>query len=146
MHIVGPWNTSKSRKCKEKVTKAKQEELERNWRNRNQRLKEMHLPKETFEQYLEWVYGHGKKEKKKDNTNRTAMPNKPNVPIRNCQEIPQQTKRLGTRAVVDHGGCTKKPAPVYTGSEMVGIATMHKSNMVPIFSSKEAEDISKMRR
>jgi hypothetical protein len=29
---------------------------------------------------------------------------------------------------------------------MIGIGTMHKSNMVPIFSTEEATDISKMRR
>lgn len=45
------------------------------------------------------------------------------------------------------GGVAVKTAPkVYTGDKIVGIATMHKSNMVPVFSNKEAEDISKMRR
>lgn len=39
-----------------------------------------------------------------------------------------------------------KPAPVYTGTKMLGIGTMHKSNSVPIFSSDEAKDISTMRR
>jgi hypothetical protein len=29
---------------------------------------------------------------------------------------------------------------------MIGIATMHKSNSVPVFSVKEAIEISKMRR
>lgn len=35
---------------------------------------------------------------------------------------------------------------VYTGDKIVGIATMHKSNMVPVFSGEEAKDISRMRR
>jgi hypothetical protein len=39
-----------------------------------------------------------------------------------------------------------QPAKVYTGDAMLGIATMHKSNMVPVFSEREAADISKMRR
>lgn len=49
---------------------------------------------------------------------------------------------------VDTGGGSTAPAPtkVYTGDKMKGIGTMHKSNMVPIFSNQEAEDISKMRR
>ena len=34
----------------------------------------------------------------------------------------------------------------YTGSKIIGIATMHKSNLVPIFSEKEAVDVSTMRR
>lgn len=32
----------------------------------------------------------------------------------------------------------------YTGNNMLGIATMHKSNAVPVFSSESAKDISKM--
>jgi hypothetical protein len=35
---------------------------------------------------------------------------------------------------------------VYTGTKVKGIATMHKSNAVPVFSDEEAQDISKMRR
>jgi len=38
------------------------------------------------------------------------------------------------------------PAKVYTGSKVKGIATMHKSNAVPVFSDEEAIDISRMRR
>jgi len=42
--------------------------------------------------------------------------------------------------------CTKKEAIKYTGTLVKGIATMHKSNAVPVISQQEAEDISKMRR
>ena len=38
------------------------------------------------------------------------------------------------------------PAKVYTGTKVKGIATMHKSNAVPVFSDEEAIDISRMRR
>ena len=34
----------------------------------------------------------------------------------------------------------------YTGDKLLGIATMHKSNMVPVFSQESAEDIARMRR
>jgi hypothetical protein len=44
------------------------------------------------------------------------------------------------------GTATKSDAPVYTGTKVKGIGTMHKSNAVPIFSDEEAVDISKMRR
>ena len=40
----------------------------------------------------------------------------------------------------------KKESPVYTGTLVKGIATMHKSNAVPVISQQEAEDISNMRR
>jgi hypothetical protein len=47
----------------------------------------------------------------------------------------------------DYTGNATMPAPkVYTGTKVKGIATMHKSNAVPVFSDEEAVDISKMRR
>jgi len=44
------------------------------------------------------------------------------------------------------GNATKAETKVYTGDKMLGIATLHKSNAVPVFNSEEAVDISKMRR
>ena len=44
------------------------------------------------------------------------------------------------------GTATLRPAKVYTGDKVKGIATMHKSNAVPVFSDQEAVDISSMRR
>ena len=44
------------------------------------------------------------------------------------------------------GNATLKPSPVYTGTKVKGIGTMHKSNAVPIFSDEEAHDIATMRR
>jgi hypothetical protein len=42
--------------------------------------------------------------------------------------------------------CTQAPRPVYTGEKMIGIGQLHKSNSVPVFSDKEAKEISSMRR
>ena len=48
---------------------------------------------------------------------------------------------------VDTGGnATVAPPKVYTGTKVKGIATMHKSNAVPVFSDEEAVEISRMRR
>jgi hypothetical protein len=44
------------------------------------------------------------------------------------------------------GNATLAPAKVYTGTKVKGIATMHKSNAVPVFSDEEAVEISRMRR
>ena len=44
------------------------------------------------------------------------------------------------------GTATKADVPIYTGTKVKGIGTMHKSNAVPIFSDDEAIEISKMRR
>ena len=45
-----------------------------------------------------------------------------------------------------NSGATVKPSPVYTGTKIIGIGTLHKSNAVPVFSNEEALDIAKMRR
>lgn len=44
------------------------------------------------------------------------------------------------------GAVSSKPSPQYTGTKILGIGTMHKSNAVPIFTDQEAIDISTMRR
>ena len=40
----------------------------------------------------------------------------------------------------------KKADKIYTGDEIIGIATMHKSNAVPIRGKKQAEEVARMRR
>jgi hypothetical protein len=57
---------------------------------------------------------------------------------RTAPNYPSQDSKTWTAA--------KKEPMMYTGDRLLGIATMHKSNMVPVFSKQEAEDISKMRR
>lgn len=47
---------------------------------------------------------------------------------------------------VTAGGSTASVTKVYTGTKVIGIATMHKSNAVPVFSDEEAVEISRMRR
>lgn len=47
---------------------------------------------------------------------------------------------------VTPGGSTAPVHKVYTGTKILGIGTMHKSNAVPIFSDQEAQDIARMRR
>lgn len=44
------------------------------------------------------------------------------------------------------GSCAKREQIHYTGDAVLGVATMHKSNAVPVFSQEQAEEISRMRR
>ena len=57
----------------------------------------------------------------------------------------RETKYIPSRNTGDGIGNTKQ-IPQYTGTKIIGIGTMHKSNAVPIFSDEEAQDISRMRR
>lgn len=42
--------------------------------------------------------------------------------------------------------CVKPQDKVYTGNNIIGIGTLHKSNAVPIFSQEQAIEIARMRR
>jgi len=59
-------------------------------------------------------------------------------PRRSTRHIPS----LDTGA----GIAVKKEVQQYTGTAMVGIGQLHKSNAIPVFSKEDAVDISKMRR
>ena len=55
------------------------------------------------------------------------------------------SKNIPSRNTGDGIGASKT-IPRYTGTKMIGVGTMHKSNAVPIFSDEEAHDIATMRR
>lgn len=57
----------------------------------------------------------------------------------------RETPRLPSLDTGFHD-CTKKQQQTYTGSNMIGIGTLHKSNAVPVFSEEDAVEISRMRR
>lgn len=48
--------------------------------------------------------------------------------------------------VTDGGSTAKIAVEKYSGTAMIGIGQMSKSNAVPVFSKEEAIDIAKMRR
>jgi hypothetical protein len=59
---------------------------------------------------------------------------------------PERDLRRYPSLVSDRADTTKAVSKQYTGSAIVGIATLHKSNAVPVFSQQDAIDISHMRR
>lgn len=61
--------------------------------------------------------------------------------------VPPGRETLRHPSMVTKGGdATAKEKPVYTGTAMKGVATMHKSNMVPVFDDQHMVDIANMRR
>ena len=44
------------------------------------------------------------------------------------------------------GPVSSKPAPKYTGTEMLGITILHKSSLQPVFNQQQAVDAATMRR
>jgi hypothetical protein len=150
MSLASPaLNNTAIRRKVTKVTKSQQEELERGWRARNIWLRDLGLPKESLEQYTEWVYGRGKKTKAKTQ-NRSEAKTTARIQNKAPQVNPifAQNTSLSSSAPSKWvtGPCTTKPSPTYTGTKIIGIGTLHKSNAVPVFSNEEAIDIARMRR
>jgi len=129
MHLEGPWlSTTGKKKGKKKFASAeharKARQLEENWKELQKR------------------WGIEAEEKK-----RTRALSAPSLSTSYSLAIPEGRNTTAHIKSVDTGGnATLKPAKVYTGTKVKGIATMHKSNAVPVFSDEEAVDISRMRR
>ena len=129
MHLEGPWlSTTGKKKGKQKFASAeharKARELDESWK----------------ELQKKWAVEIEDKKRKRA---MTAAPLKGNYSL----TIPEGRNTTSHLKSVDTGGnALLKPSPVYTGTKVKGIATMHKSNAVPVFSDEEARDISKMRR
>jgi hypothetical protein len=128
MHLEGPWlSTTGKKKGKKKFVSAeharKARDLDASWKE------------------LQKKWGIEAEEKKRKRA-LSAEPLKGHYSL----AIPEgrTTAHIPSR---DTGGNATLAAPkVYTGTKVKGIATMHKSNAVPVFSDEQAIDISRMRR
>lgn len=94
-------------------------------------------PKKERDEYEAWLAKH-----------------KPKKPVKSVVEpltykltapVGRETKHYDSRDT-GLGVATASPKKVYTGDKMIGIATLHKSNAVPVFNNLEAVEISQMRR
>ena len=129
MHLEGPWlSTIGKRKGKKKFASAeakrKSEQLDQSWKELLKRQ------------------GVELEEKKR----KRAMSAESLTSVHSLK-IPEGRNTTAHIKSVDTGGnATLAPAKVYTGTKVKGIATMHKSNAVPVFSDEQAVDIARMRR
>lgn len=101
-------------------------------------------PKAERVAYAEWCAKHGIKPsgtKARTPTRIVSSPVEVTKPYR--RETPHYpSKDSGITGAV----CTSTGKNVYTGDALLGIATMHKSNLVPVFKESDAVDLSHMRR
>ena len=129
MHLLPPmYSTTGKKKGKQKFASAeharKARELDESWKELQKR------------------WGIEAEEKK-----RSRAMSAPGLSGNYSLKIPEGRNTTAHLKSVDTGGNATLAAPkVYTGTKVKGIATMHKSNAVPIFSDEEAVDIAHMRR
>ena len=60
--------------------------------------------------------------------------------------FPRESKNYPSLNPQDFSPAFKKEKDVYTGSAVVGVSTLHKSNPVPVFNNDDAVDHANMRR
>ena len=124
MHLVGPYMTTtsyKKRKAKNKTKKMLEAEAKHDkW------LRKMNAHPEQIA------------ESKKKNAG---------VSIRSVPDYRSSDNGIPTSDVIPGGSTAPQERLVYSGERrLLGVATMHKSNMVPVFDTKDAKDIARMRR
>lgn len=73
--------------------------------------------------------------------------NQPRVPLlTDSKPYRRETEHIPSLDPENMSPCLKKEPHRYTGTLIKGIATMHKSNAVPVINEEQARDISRMRR
>ena len=148
MHLVRGMTSLNTKKAKKaKLTLGKIAKYEEQMRKHNKEMKRLMCPNliMNLQEYIDYCQGNYKPKSKP-------------VAVKTSWEQEGYTRT--TEHVPSHNSgssfapCTKKEPLQYTGKRrLVGIATMHKSNMVPIFAddddktgSKQATEIATMRR
>lgn len=107
--------------------------------------KKRKVPKAQHEQYMEWLNTINSM-KTNFSRGKSAAAVAKDLVVKGpyIRETPKYPS-LVTQTNESNLG-TKTQPKVYTGSMVKGIATMHKSNAVPVFTDDQAKDISSMRR
>ena len=69
------------------------------------------------------------------------------ISIRKFPDYSSDRSTIPTSDVIPGGSTAPAERQTYSGERtLLGIATTHKSNMIPVFSKQDAKDISRMRR
>jgi len=141
MHLLGPaYSTTRTRKPRAKLSKARQQQLTDEWHEHNRWLKQNRIDTMTFDEYQEYVCGRA------PNTQSTQS----HAP--QTTESPHADRMRAHKSIPSHGirsnsgVCAAKESPKYTGTYVKGISTMHKSNAVPVVDDEHIKDIAHMRR
>ena len=145
MHLARGLSTTRTANPKQhnKLTTAQHNKLIEEHRAYNKRMQQAgrHSERMTFEQYVDYVYGKKTNYKKPQ----YLAP----AEVKTYQPKPTGYRReTGNYKSADIGWSipAKPEKKEYTGTLVKGIATMHKSNAVPVINDEEVISISQMRR
>lgn len=136
MHLVRGMYSTRHRKPKFKMTKAKEASWRTDWGIYNRDQRRRGEDPVTWERYMDLRLG------------KTKLPKPVFEPL---AQSPGSHPRYQDRAhhpSLDSnvGHTTLKETPKYTGTEIIGIAVLHKSCLQPVSSPEAAKEVARMRR
>lgn len=144
MHLEKGLTSLNTRKSKPiKLTKSKTLQIQEELKVYNKKLKQQgrHSERLTFDEYVSVIYG------RVPNVNRSK---KPKIPQPSKPGFYRETPHYPSVPMSMSSSDTARKEPQkYTGErKLIGIATMHKSNLVPVFEDDKqyAKDLARMRR
>ena len=143
MHLVKGMtslNLKSAKNKKRNLTISKIAKYEAEMRAYNKRMRQIHAHDQQMDlqQYIDYCFGEYKPKPRSE-----ASTYKPKETYR------RETQHIPSSKTDSFAPCTRKEPQQYTGErQLLGIATMHKSNMVPVFADnkEEAKEIARMRR
>lgn len=130
MHLLGPAYTTTNTKKRKQNDAPSYSKYAKDWVDYNKQAKRLGYSTKTYDEYVAYRQGRSKPKLRG-----TKMPE---YKVSDHRKLYPSQSEIGV-------AFAKKPN-TYTGDKLLGIATLHKSNMVPVFSQEDAEDISRMRR
>ena len=118
-----------------RLKESKQQKLVAEHKQYNKEMRQIgcHSQQKTFDDYVSWKYGY-------------YQPRPSKVLMK---EEPMYVRETVTAPSKNSGILTQSKQTVqreYTGDLVTGVATMHKSNAVPVINKTQASDLAAMRR
>ena len=134
MHMLGPaFTTLSNRKRKSKISDSQYHKFAIELNAYNKQMRKFGLKTKTLDEYIAYRQGKYKPALKgvvKDPMKATTL----------VRQAPRYESGDGI------GVTFARKENVYTGTLIKGIATMHKSNAVPIINEEQAHEVARMRR
>lgn len=125
---------------KKKKPKIDMEKMAIEMRKHNKQMRKIRAHScqfQTVEEYIDYRFGKTSKKARKNNEFKEYVPKVSNVD--------RNRSNIKTSDAVP-GPCPVREKREYTGDYIVGIATMHKSNLVPVGRNTDAKEFATMRR
>jgi hypothetical protein len=122
-----------------KLSASKLKQLEVEWHRHNRWLKQNHMSKQTFDEYVDGVFGRVRVDRRTH-----QAPNR--LPEYGNYRGSENKYSSADVAQARPDATARKESPAYTGTLVKAISTMHKSNAVPVIDQKELEEHARMRR